>query len=100
MAKYNSIGGLQWVQRAGGTSINYGRGIGTDTSGNIYVTGGYYGPANFGSTNLPAASGGNFFLAKYNNAGAVQWVQASVGGSSDVYGIGLAVDGAGTPMPW
>jgi hypothetical protein len=95
VAKYNSIGALQWVQRAGGTSINYGRAVGVDTNGNVYVTGSAYGPANFGSVNLTGSSGQNFFLAKYNNAGAIQWVKPSSGGSSDVYGIGLAVDGAG-----
>lgn len=95
VAKYNATGAAQWVQRAGGTSINYGRGIGLDTNGNIYVTGGYQGPATFGGINLPATSGEEFFLAKYNNAGKVQWVQASTGGSDDVYGIGLAADGAG-----
>ncbi len=95
VAKYNSAGALQWAQRAGSTSINYGRGIGVDTNGNVYITGGYSGSAKFGGISLPAPSGEEFFLAKYDNAGAVQWVQSSTGGSSDVYGIGLAVDGAG-----
>ena len=95
VAKYNSTGALQWAQRAGGTSINYGRALGVDSNGNIYVTGGYQGPANFGSINLPTTTGEAFFLAKYNSNGVVQWVQPSTGGSSDVYGIGLAVDSAG-----
>ncbi len=95
VAKYNSSGALQWVQRAGGTSVNYGRAVGVDTNGSVYITGSVYGPANFGSVNLTGSSGQNFFLAKYNNAGAIQWVKPSSGGSSDVYGIGLAVDGAG-----
>ena len=95
VAKYNSTGALQWAQRAGGTSINYGRGIGVDTNGNVYATGGYSGSAKFGGINLPAPSGEEFFLAKYNNAGALKWVQSSTGGSDDVYGIGLTVDGAG-----
>jgi hypothetical protein len=95
VAKYNSAGVPQWVQRAGGTSINYGRAVGVDTNGNVYVTGSAYGPGIFGSINLTGSSGQNFFLAKYNNAGAIQWVKPSSGGSSDVYGSGLAVDGAG-----
>ncbi|MGH7990850.1 MAG: SBBP repeat-containing protein, partial [Limisphaerales bacterium] len=95
VAKYNSTGALQWVQRAGGSSNNYGHGIGVDTNGNIYVTGGYSGLAKFGGITLPAPSGEEFFLAKYNNAGVVQWVQSSTGGSDDVDGIGLTVDGAG-----
>ncbi len=95
LAKYNSTGALQWAQRAGGTSSNYGRGIGVDTNGNIYVTGGYQGPAKFGGVNLAATSGEQFFLAKYNSAGTVQWVQSSTGGNGDNNGIGLAVDNAG-----
>ena len=99
VAEYNSVGALQWAQQAGGNSGNLdaGRGVGVDTNGNIYVTGGFYGPADFGSTNLLGDPSGaeEFFLAKYNNAGAVQWVQQSVSGGSTVYGLGLAVDGAG-----
>ena len=95
VAEYNSTGALQWVQRAGGNSVNYGRGVGVDTNGNIYVTGGFSGPAKFGSINLSGSSGVEFFLAKYSNSGTVQWVKPASGGSSDVYGSGLAVDGAG-----
>src|SRR5579862_2159587 len=96
VAKYNSSGALQWAQRAGGSSTNRdaGRGMGVDPNGNVYAAGGYYGPANFGSINLPASASQNFFLAKYNNIGAVQWVQQGIGGN-DVDGTGLAVDGAG-----
>ena len=80
VAKYNSAGALQWAQRAGGTKVNYGRAVGADTNGNIYVTGGYQGPATFGNTNLSATSGEQFFIAKYTNSGAVKWVQTSTGG--------------------
>ena len=95
VAKYNATGALQWAQRAGGTNFNNGRGIGVDTNGNVYVTGGVYGPANFGSINLPASSYENFFLAKYNSSGVVQWVQQSAGGVGNIYGTALAGDGAG-----
>jgi len=95
VAKYNSTGALQWVQQAGGTAINTGRAIGVDTNGNVYVTGGYGGSASFGGIGLPTTSGEEFYLAKYNNAGAVQWVQACTNGSSSVDGLGMAVDGAG-----
>jgi hypothetical protein len=98
VAKYNSSGALQWVRRAGGSpgNFNFGQGVGVDTSGNVYVTGGFSGPADFGSTNLPGSLDGSqaFFLAKYDNGGTVQWVQQS-SGYSDVNGNGLAVDGAG-----
>src|ERR1035437_3911252 len=96
VAKYNSTGALQWAHRAGGTSanINTGRRVGVDTNGNVYVAGLVYGPASFGGINLPASAYQNFFLAKYNSTGAVQWVRQSVAGY-DIRFKGLAVDGAG-----
>ena len=97
VAKYNATGALQWAQRAGGTpgNLNTGRGIGVDANGNIYVSGGYWGAANFGSETLPSTSGEEFFLAKYNTNGVIQWIQVCTNGSSSVGGIGLAVDRAG-----
>ena len=54
VAKYNASGTLQWVQQAGQSAgnVNYGRAVGADTNGNIYVTGGYQGPATFGNTSI------------------------------------------------
>jgi hypothetical protein len=96
VAKYNANGTLQWAQQAGGSpgNINTGRQIGVDTNGKVYVAGHVYGPASFGGFNLPASSYQNVFLAKYNGAGAVQWVQQCVAGY-DIRCKGLAVDGAG-----
>jgi hypothetical protein len=104
VAKYNSAGTLTWAEQAGGSSASedLGSGIGVDTNGYVYVTGGFYGPADFGSTNLPGSLDGSqaFFLAKYNSAGSNQWVRQAVGsgGNGEDYsinGTGLAVDGAG-----
>jgi hypothetical protein len=97
VAKYNSTGALQWVQRAGGTAggQNNGRGIGVDTNGNIYVVGGYYGSATFGSHSLPTPVDEGFFITKYNNTGAVQWAKSASGVYGDLYGIGLTVDAGG-----
>jgi len=95
VAKYNSDGVLQWVQRAGGTTINTGRAIGVDTNGNIYVTGGYGGAAKFGPFTMPSTSGEEFFLAKLNNLGTTLWATNSTGGNASADGLGMAVDAAG-----
>jgi hypothetical protein len=101
VAEYNSAGALQWAQLAGGSSAEQdaGRGVGVDTNGNVYVTGAFYGPATFGSSNFPASQYKEFFLAKYSSTGTVQWVKQSFGGyageEDGIYGTGLAVDGAG-----
>ena len=94
VAKYNSSGTLQWVQSAGGTNADSGYSIAVDGSGNVYVTGYYYGTATFGATPITSAGGGDIFVVKYNNSGSVQWVQ-SAGGTNADSGKSIAVDGSG-----
>ena len=97
VGKYNSAGTVQWARRAGGNTTEWdaGRGVGVDASGNVYVAGGFSGTADFGSFNVTAFQGQDFFLTKYNSAGTVQWVRQSGGGGGWAYGTGLAVDAAG-----
>jgi uncharacterized delta-60 repeat protein len=59
IAKYNSSGTIQWQRKlsvTGTTAYQYGHGITTDTSGNIYIVGqsAITGPANFLIAKLPA----------------------------------------------
>lgn len=81
LAKYNSLGILIWAQKAGGVSDNeIGSDIVTDTEGNVYITGRFYGTASFGSINLTVpGAGSNLFLAKYNNNGTIQWANQQAG---------------------
>lgn len=91
LAEYNSSGVLQWAESGGGSTSNRdaGRGVAVDTNGNVYVSGGFYGPADFGPYSFPAYPYIQFFIAE-----ADHWAEQSVGGDG-VYGTGLAVDGAG-----
>lgn len=97
VAKYSSQGALQWARRAGGSTAesDAGRGVGVDASGNVYVTGGFYGSADFGGFNLTASQNRDFFLAKYDSAGTALWVRQSAGGGHSANGTGIAVDSAG-----
>ena len=72
IAKYDSIGNFQWVQKAGGTSVDYGNGICTDNVGNSYITGSFNGTATFGTLQV---TGGGIFIAKYNANGNCIWVK-------------------------
>ena len=94
VAKYNSSGTLQWVQSAGGTSVDIGRGIAVDASGNLYVTGSYQGTATFGATPKTSVGSDDIFVAKYNNSGTVQWMQ-SAGSTNSDNSNSIAVDGSG-----
>jgi hypothetical protein len=91
IAKYNSIGAVQWVQSAGGSSSDFGINVAIDNTGNAYITGTYSGTATFGTVSKSAMILNEAFIAKYNNNGVFQWVQSSVGSNSAI-GYGIAVD--------
>ena len=106
IAKYNSIGDVQWAARMVGAGFDIGTGIATDSSGNVLVTA-YYGAAltvhnqgasGTGVVTLPfgAAGGSDVFIAKYSSAGAVLWAarMASTTVSAD-QGLGIASDSSG-----
>ncbi len=90
---------LDWAHRAGGPTLDRGAfGVGHDSSGNVYVTGQFQGTATFGQgqpneTSLTESGSGDVFLAKYDNAGDLQWaVQA--GGSDQDFGYAIAIAGS------
>jgi len=63
LVKYNSSGTKQWTKQLGTSYNDYGQGVTTDSSGNIYVTGYTNGGGLDGNTNL---GGRDIFLVKYN----------------------------------
>jgi hypothetical protein len=95
VAKYDTSGTVQWAKSIGNTSFDYGYGIATDSSGNVYVTGGFRITADFGSgTSLNSAGGIDGFVAKYDTSGTVEWAE-SIGGTSSISGYGIATDSSG-----
>ena len=90
---------LMWAKRAGGTDSEIGHDIAVDASGNIYVTGTMRGSATFGpgetnETIVTSAGLDDFFVAKYNSAGALLWVKrAGSTNFDDGYGIGIDASG-------
>lgn len=94
IAKYNSSGVFQWVQRAGSTNQDYAASIAVDGSGNAYITGNFRDAATFGESIVFSAGGADVFIAKYSSAGGLQWVQRA-GGANDEFTNSIAVDGSG-----
>ena len=68
LIKYNSSGTKQWTKLLGTPSSDTGRGVTTDSSVNIYVTGETYGGLD-GNTNSGVE---DIFLVKYNSSGQKQ----------------------------
>jgi|GEM_PF-6231054 len=77
VASYSKDGALNWVRTVGADSIAFGLAITSDNAGNIYLNGRGSNLNDIdqdGSADFPSNYTGTF-LAKYNAAGALQWVQ-------------------------
>ncbi|HKX61906.1 MAG TPA: hypothetical protein VJS65_08675 [Verrucomicrobiae bacterium] len=99
VAKYDSGGELKWVRQAGAVSdgnddddsYDEGLGVVVDQLGAVYVTGSFAGgEVTFGETNLMGGTQ-DFFLAKYDSTGGLEWVRKGYGW----LGTSIAIDGAG-----
>ena len=88
LVKYSSDGTLIWAKSAGGTQDDYCTSISTDTKGNVYITGSFYGDSiNFGTTTLTNTVTTGFtndiFITKYAPDGTVLWAKSVIGSSWD-----------------
>ena len=69
---------------------DYANGVATDSSGNVYVTGGTKG----GLDGNTSAGNTDLFVVKYNSSGTKQWTK-QLGTSNDDYAKGVATDSSG-----
>lgn len=97
LAKFNSMGVLQWGTYYGGTIEETGESIATDATGNVYLCGhtqSTNGIAASGHQNSHGGSNWDAFLVKFNSAGTRQWGTYYGGGGED-YGRGVDTDALG-----
>jgi len=95
LAKYDVNGNIVWVQKGGGNGNDMGNAIGIDASSNIYVTGFIGDTATFGTTNVFDNEYGSIIVAKYSNAGVLQWIKTA-GGFIDDSGYDISTDAGGS----
>jgi hypothetical protein len=73
-----------------------GNRVAADASGNVYVTGGFSGTAQFGTTNLTSGGTIDVYLAKYDSAGNFLWAQQAKGtGGYESAGRDICADNKG-----
>jgi len=102
LAKFNSSGVILWATYYGGSGVDNGLEVATDNLGNIYITG--QTTSTTGISTLAAYqdvyggaghnNAGDAFLAKFNEAGNLQWA-TYYGGSGDEFGFDVVIDGSG-----
>ena len=87
-----SSGFTTWsgTQLLGTSSNDFGYGVKTDSSNNIYVTGRTYG----GLDGNTSAGSSDIFLVKYNSSGTKQWTK-QLGTSSGEWGDSVTSDSSG-----
>lgn len=107
VAKYSPTGSLIFAFNIGGTELDAGGCVKTDTAGNIYISGWFRGTVDFdpssntanlvsnGDLGTDPGFGGDAFLAKYNSSGQYQWA-LNIGSSSILdYGAQIYIDSNG-----
>ncbi len=98
ICKFDAEGNLLWAKTSGGSdngsSQNLGKGIATDSYGNVYVTGSFSGDSITFENNLLlfSSTAGDIFVVKYNSDGNVLWAK-SAGGSSNCKAISTDING-------
>lgn len=89
--KTNTTGQVIWAVQAGGAGSDRGVSVACDAAGNIYVTGYYYGTAQFGTFTLNSVSNTqDVFIAKLSSSGTFLWAKSAGGPmAEDPYAIAV-----------
>ncbi|MBL4754533.1 MAG: T9SS type A sorting domain-containing protein [Flavobacteriales bacterium] len=81
--KLNANGDLDWAVSMGGTALDVGRGISTDASGNVYITGEFVNTVDFdpsGATfDITETGGREIFILKLDANGNFVWAKSIEG---------------------
>lgn len=99
IVKLTSAGNFLWAKRIGSSTNDEGWGVGTDATGNVYVSGGFSGTCDFdpgaGTFNMTALGGEDIFVCKFSSAGNFIWAKQAGSSTGGDVGLALEIDGAG-----
>jgi hypothetical protein len=92
VAKIDSNGVWQWAQKFNShTSANYGYSIDTDSNGDIFIAGEFYGDVSINSTTISAGGNSQCFVGKLLNNGSWDWLKEVDSSGSACYSIATDV---------
>ncbi len=98
LSKFDSSGDFLWARTWGGEHGEYGNGVAVGWLGNAYVTGNFYGTADFdpggGDPHTSNDGSSDVFLSKFDSSGDFLWA-STWGGPETDYGWDIATDGSG-----
>ncbi len=86
VAQYDAKGKFRWARRIGGPQHDRGKSLVSDGRRNLYVVGDFFDVASVDRDSLTLKSAGkeDVFLARYDSAGALQWVRSAGGKTKDL----------------
>src|SRR3954469_16364227 len=90
---YAGAQNFQWAKREGLNAYDYGYGIGTDNTGNVYIAGKFEQNANFSGTILNCQGNHDIYVAQYSSAGNLNWIRTG-GGLNGDYAHAMSCDGS------
>ena len=101
IAQYSSTGSVNWVAQIGGSNVDLGRSICTDSNGDIIVIGLFYtgttltfydkNGVSFERALTNVGTNSDIFIAKYSSTGSVNWV-AQIGGDGSFVPADVSTD--------
>lgn len=97
LAKFDANGNHLWSRLFGDAAAQIGRGVATDSSGDVAMVGEFNGTVDLGSGALTSAGSSDLFLARYDSDGNCLWSR-SFGDASDQRGRGVAIDASGSEV--
>jgi hypothetical protein len=98
ISKLDASGNFVWAGSIGGTNNDYANSIELDASGNLHITGGFNGMADFdpgvGSFNLTPVGNTDIFVLKLDAAGSFIWAKG-MGSTTVDFANSIALDASG-----
>lgn len=95
LVRLDGGGNVDWVRTAGGQEHDVAATVAVDRiNGDVFIAGDFYDHANIQGTALQALGSSDMFVAKFNEAGTMQWAVNNGGTSVDV-ATSIGVDFSG-----